>query len=147
MKIRKMINRTHDQGGSCERHLWKLIDMETTVKQIYAYPIDTPNVSIWKKFITWCDSQEKYRFGWLAAALTLHGCVLTILTMFAVVLAGNHFVFWPFVIGAMGITLIVNLAAMPTKITIPVFFLSVLVDLTIIIACVAIGFDINGTTI
>lgn len=57
--------------------------------------------------------------------------------MFVVVLAGNHFIFWPFVIGAMGITLIVNLAAMPTKITIPVFFFSVLVDLAIIAACIA----------
>jgi hypothetical protein len=121
--------------------------METTVKHLYAYPADAANVSVSKKFITWCDNQEKYRLGWLAAALTLHGCVLTILTMFAVVLAGNHFIFWPFVIGAMGITLVVNLAAMPTKITIPVFFFSVLIDLAIIICCVAIGFDINGTTI
>jgi hypothetical protein len=67
--------------------------------------------------------------------------------MFAVVLAGNHFIFWPFVIGAMGATLLVNLAAMPTKITIPVFFFSVLIDLVIIISCVAIGFNVNGTMI
>jgi hypothetical protein len=47
----------------------------------------------------------------------------------------------------MGITLVTNLAAMPTKITIPVFFLSVLVDLVIIASCIAIGFDASGTTI
>ncbi|HEX6845727.1 MAG TPA: hypothetical protein VF144_02060 [Chitinophagaceae bacterium] len=111
--------------------------METTVKHLYAHSADTSKVSTWKKFINWCNGQEKYRLGWLAAALTIHGCVLTILTMFVVVLAGNHFIFWPFVIGAMGITLIVNLAAMPTKITIPVFFFSVLVDLAIIAACIA----------
>ena len=121
--------------------------METTFKHIYAQPVHVSKVSAWKKFINWCDSQEKYRFGWLAAALTLHGCVLTIITMFAVVLAGNHFIFWPFIIGGMGITLIVNLAAMPTKITIPVFFFSVLVDLVIIISCLAIGFDASGTRI
>ena len=127
--------------------MWKLIDMETTVKHLYAYPMHTAKVPVWKKFINWCDRQEKYRLGWLAAALTLHGCVLTIITMFAVILAGNHFIFWPFIIGAMGITLITNLAAMPTKITIPVFFFSVLVDLVIIISCIAIGFNVNGTTI
>lgn len=121
--------------------------MGTIVRNFNANVIEMARPSLWKKFINWCDSQEKYRFGWLATALTLHGCVLTILTMFAVVLAGNHFIFWPFVIGAMGITLIVNLAAMPTKITIPVFFFSVLVDLTIIVSCIAIGFDASGTQI
>ena len=125
----------------------KIIDMETTVKHVYAHPVQASKVSIWKKFIDWCNSQEQYRLGWLAAALTIHGCVLTILTMFAVVLAGNHFIFWPFIIGGMGITLIVNLAAMPTKITIPVFFFSVLVDLVIIVSCIAIGFDASGTRI
>jgi|SRR5687767_1305397 len=122
--------------------------METTVKHVYAQQLDVTNkVPAWKKFIDWCDGQEKYRFGWLAAALSIHGCILTILTMFAVVLAGNHFIFWPFVIGAMAITLISNLAAMPTKITIPVFFFSVIMDLVIIITCLFIGLDPSGTTI
>jgi len=122
--------------------------METTVKHVYAHQLDVTNkVSAWKKFIDWCEGQEKYRFGWLAAALSIHGCILTILTMFAVVLAGNHFIFWPFVIGAMAVTLISNLAAMPTKITIPVFFFSVIIDLVIIITCLFIGLDPSGTTI
>ena len=121
--------------------------METTVKHLYAYPVDTVKISAFKKFMNWCESQEKYRLGWLAIALGLHGCVLTIFTMFAVILAGNHFIFWPFVIGAMGITLIANLAAMPTKITIPVFFFSVIIDLVIIISCLVIGFDVSGTMI
>jgi uncharacterized membrane protein len=114
--------------------LCKIIDMETTMKHVYARHHDDTKVSIWKKFIDWCISQEKYRLGWLATAITLHGCVLTISTMFAVVLAGNHFIFWPFIIGGMGIT-------------IPVFFFSVLVDLVIIISCIAIGFDASGTRI
>jgi len=130
-----------------ERNLCKIIDMEATVKHLYAHHTHDTKVSVWKKFIDWCISQEKYRIGWLAVALTLHGCVLTIFTMFAVILAGNHFIFWPFIIGGMGITLVVNLAAMPTKITIPVFFFSVLMDLVIIISCIAIGFDASGTMI
>jgi len=121
--------------------------METTVKHLYAHSTDTTRVSAWKRFISWCDGQEKYRLGWLAGAFTIHGCVLTILTMFAVILSGNHFIFWPFVIAAMGATVVTNLAAMPTKITLPVFFFSVLVDLIIIISCIAIGFDASGTRI
>ena len=121
--------------------------METTFKHVYAQQQEDTRIFAWKKFIDWCISQEKYRLGWLAAAITLHGYVLKIITMFAVVIAGNHFIFWPFIIGGMGITLIVNLAAMPTKITIPVFFFSVLVDLAIIISCITIGFDASGTRI
>ncbi len=123
--------------------------MRTTIQHSYShtYEASASKVSAWKKFITWCDGQEEYRLGWLAAAITLHGCVLTIITLFAVMLAGNHFIFWPFVIGAMGLTLVVNLAAMPTKITIPVFFFSVLIDLAVIISCIMIGFDAGGTVI
>ena len=121
--------------------------MEAIVKQLYAHPLETAKISAWKKFINWCHDQEKNRFGWLAASLTLHGCVLTIVAMFAVILTGNHFIFWPFIIGAMGMTLITNLAAMPTKITIPVFFFSVLIDFAVIAICLANGLNINGTVI
>ena len=122
--------------------------METTIQHPITSSFErTAKASLWKKFINWCDGQEKYRFGWLAASITLHGCVLTIVTMFAIILAGNHFIFWPFTIGAMGLSLVVNLSAMPTKITIPVFFFSILIDLTIIVSCIVIGFDISGTAI
>ena len=40
---------------------------------------------------------------------------------------------WPFAIGAMAIALISNLAAMPTKYTIPIFFLSVVIDIALIV--------------
>ena len=125
----------------------KIIDMETTVKHLYAHHIDSTKVPVWKKFINWCDSQEKYRIGWMIVTITLHGCVLSIFTMFAIILAGNHFIFWPLVISAMGMTLFTNLVALPTKITIPVFFFSVLLDLVIIISCIAIGLEPSGTRI
>jgi hypothetical protein len=63
----------------------------------------------------------------------------------AIVFTGNHFIFWPFAIGAMAACLVVNLAAMPTRIIIPVFFISLLIDLVIIVLCVANGFDISAT--
>ncbi len=121
--------------------------MGTAVKHLYAHHTYTSKVSAWRKFINWCDSQEKYRIGWMIVTITLHGCVLSIFTMFAVILAGNHFIFWPFVISAIGMTLFTNLVALPTKITIPVFFFSVLIDLVIIISCITIGLDPSGTRI
>ena len=123
----------------------QIIDMETTVKHLYAHPLSAIHKeSLWKKFINWCNGQEKYKLGWLGVAVTVHGCILTILTMFAVVLSGNHFIFWPFIIGAMGATLVVNLAALPTKITIPVFIMSVLIDAIIIALCIAHGLNMNS---
>jgi hypothetical protein len=121
--------------------------MGTVVRHIYTHPMNASKLSTWRKFINWCDSQQKYRLGWMIVTITLHGCVLSIFTMFAVILAGNHFIFWPFVIGAIGMTLFTNLVELPTKITIPVFFFSVLVDIVIVISCIAIGFHFRGTMI
>jgi hypothetical protein len=60
----------------------------------------------------------------------------------AVMLAGNLMILWAFIIGAMTMCLIVNLAAMPTKITIPVLFLSILIDLGVMISCIAIQISV-----
>jgi Predicted membrane protein (DUF2127) len=110
-------------------------NMETTIK--HAYSAGNTNAvakaSLWHRFINWADKQEENRFGWTAFAIAGHGCVFTIITVAVVLLTGNNFIFWPFAIAAMAICLIVNLAAMPTKITIPVLFFSLLLDLAIIL--------------
>jgi len=93
------------------------------------------NESIVSKFFTWCQAQEKNRFGWLGLILTIHGCVITPITLFIIVSSGNNIAFWGIAMGAMAMSLITNLAALPTKITIPVFFLSLIVDLAIIGTC------------
>lgn len=121
--------------------------METSLQHSFAPSAKIVRQSLWKRFIVWCDSQEKYRFGWAGATITLHGCFLTIGTMFAIILSGNHFIFWPFAIAAMGAPLVTNLAAMPTRVIVPVFFLSIIVDLLIIASCIVIGFDASGTRI
>lgn len=88
--------------------------------------------SLLTRFFAWTKTQEKYRFGWSATILAIHGCALTPITLFFVYLGGNDMTLWAFAIGAMAMALVTNLAALPTKITIPVFFLSVLIDLALI---------------
>ncbi|HEX7844709.1 MAG TPA: hypothetical protein VF476_02850 [Chitinophagaceae bacterium] len=107
--------------------------------------IATTHTSVINRFFNWTKTQEKNRLLWLAVAVAGHGCVITIITMFAILFTGNNFVFWPFAIAAMAMTLVTNLAAMPTKITIPVFFLSVLIDVVIIAICLVNGFNIEAT--
>jgi len=89
--------------------------------------------SVLSRFITWCTDQEKFRFGWVAAIIAIHGCVLTPITVLAIALGTNHIAYWGVAIAAMAMALVANLAAMPTRITIPVFFFSVLIDILLIV--------------
>jgi hypothetical protein len=97
----------------------------------------TKTASVLTRFITWCNGQEKYRLGWLAIIITLHGCILAPVTVLSIALGGNNFVLWGIAIGSMAMALVTNLAAMPTKVTIPVFFFSVLLDLVVIVSAFA----------
>ena len=105
-----------------------------TIQNIYspANLVVAEKQSVLSKFFAWCNSQEKYRFGWVAAILAIHGCVLAPVTVLIIAFGGNSMISWGMLIGGIAISLIVNLAAMPTKITIPVFFLSILIDIAVI---------------
>jgi hypothetical protein len=105
------------------------------------------HTSVFSKFFSWCKNQEKYRLGWLGAILTVHGCVLTPITLFAVILAGTNFVLYIAVLVSMAMAVVTNLAAMPTKFTIPVFFFSILIDIIVITLCIVAGFSYAATQI
>lgn len=96
------------------------------------YSHELAQQSFFSRFITWCEGQEPYRLGWMAAIVFLHGCVLTPITVLTVTLSGNFPGFWIAAIAAMGMALVSNLAAMPTKYTIPIFFVSFFIDLVIL---------------
>lgn len=111
------------------------------------YTEEVSSVSLVKRFFDWCKGQEENRLLWLGVALAGHGCIITPLTVMAVLLAGTNMFLFILAIVAMGMALVTNLAAMPTRITLPVLFLSILIDLAIVISCIAIGFDITTTYI
>jgi hypothetical protein len=97
--------------------------------------------------MNWCKGQEENRLLWLGIALAGHGCILTPLTVMTVLLAGTNLFLFVLALVAMGMSLVTNLAAMPTKITIPVLVFSILIDIAIVVSCLAIGFDITTTYI
>ena len=116
--------------------------MATIINQTISNQIITERKSsLLTRFINWSESQEKNRYGWLGLILTAHGCVLTPITLFAIVLSGNNIIFWFMAMAAMGMALTTNLAAMPTKVTIPTFVLSIIIDIALIVSCVIIGFS------
>jgi len=103
-----------------------------------AYLVKEKRQSIISRFIAWCNEQERFRFGWVAAIITIHGCVLAPITVLTVMLGSNHIAYWGVAIGAMAMALVANLAAMPTKITIPIFFFSIVLDILVIAINLAI---------
>lgn len=110
------------------------------------YSVEEP-ASLISKFIAWSDAQNSNRLLWLGVILSFHGCILTPLTVMAVLLAGTNLTLFMVTIVAMGISLVSNLAAMPTKLTIPLFVLSIVMDLVVIGFALAHGLDISSTYI
>lgn len=112
-----------------------------TVQHAYNldFPVATKKESVFSQFIHWTESQEKYRFGWVGGIIVVHGCIVTPLTLLAVVYGGNNIVAWVAVILAMGISLISNLAALPPKYTIPIFLFSILIDVSVAVLSLATG--------
>ena len=119
----------------------------TTFTQSISLSQENSSANLWSRFMNWCKGQEQNRLLWLGIALAGHGCILTPLTVMAVLLAGTNMILFMLALVAMGLSLVTNLAAMPTKITIPVFFFSILMDVAIVIAAIVIGFDITTTYI
>ncbi|RYF89962.1 MAG: hypothetical protein EOO00_09470 [Chitinophagaceae bacterium] len=97
-----------------------------------AYVNFPKKASLISRFFDWCQTQEPNRYGWLAVIIAIHGCVLAPITVLVVAAGDNSMVLWAMAIGSMAMALVTNLAAMPTRITIPVFFLSVMIDFAII---------------
>jgi hypothetical protein len=115
--------------------------MKTIQQAFISTHYTEPNVSVVRRFLNWCRSQEENRLLWLGIIVAGHGCVITPLVLLFVMLAGNAMIMWAFVIAAMGMSLVTNLAALPTKVTLPVFFLSILIDVVVIVNCIVIGFQ------
>lgn len=112
--------------------------METALHQTISnsYTEETASSSLWGRFLTYCKGQENNRLLWLGVILMVHGCILTPITVFITLAAGPSLPLFMTAIIAMAIALVTNLAAMPTRITIPAFALSVIIDIAILVACI-----------
>lgn len=107
--------------------------IQQTVSQHHSLPIFRP--AFITTFLRWAAMQEASRFGWAAVILAIHGCIVTPITILIVAMTGMHLGLFITAMSAMGLALTTNLAAMPTKVTIPAFFISLLVDVFVIAAC------------
>jgi hypothetical protein len=100
-------------------------------------------VSPFAKYINWANNQEDERLLWTGLGLGLHGCVITPFAFLVVVMSGINFFLLSMVMLGIVSVLVVNLAALPTKYTISAFFISLVIDISVIAACAASGFNIH----
>ncbi|MDP9040678.1 MAG: hypothetical protein M3N30_01775 [Bacteroidota bacterium] len=91
--------------------------------------------SLGNKFLNWSADQQENRLGWQGIGFLALGCFFTPLTVLIIYLSGANPLLIIAALIAMEITLVTNLSTMPTKITIPGFFLGVVTDISIIVAC------------
>lgn len=94
---------------------------------------ETSTTSIANRLMRFAETQQPNAFGWLAFSFFLQGCVLSPATIMVIVANGNNFFLWiPCILG-FAATEIVSLAAMPTKITIPVLFTGIVIDILVVL--------------
>ena len=108
--------------------------MATTITQQISTGYTTRKNTL-SSFLDWSKAQEYNRLLWVGIGLATHGCIITPLTIMALLFFTNGevpMVSFTVVIMAMVMVLITNLAALPTKITIPVYALSIVADLVVL---------------
>ena len=94
--------------------------------------------TLWQKFINWSGLQEDNRFLWLTISLVGHSTILTPVTILSIALTSKIFVLVVIAVFSMITAVVVNLATIPVKYIVPVFFLSMLIDILIIITAIVL---------
>lgn len=91
--------------------------------------------SVFARFFKWAENQDKINHvSWVGISVTLMSAVLFPLTMAVVLLNGASFELIIVAMVALVLVVVTNLAALPTKYTIPFLFLGALIDLIVIIS-------------
>jgi hypothetical protein len=108
------------------------------VHATYLHRAHTVHKSVWKQFIDYAEGQQDKRLFWAAVGILGHGTIFTIVTLAAVMLLGNNLFLYAIACFNMTMVVVVNLAALPTKYTIPLFILSLFIDLSVIIAAIVL---------
>jgi hypothetical protein len=88
------------------------------------------------RFLDWSSDQQENRLRWEGISLIGFGCFFTPLTVLLISLSGANLFLIMTALIAMEAILVANLTAMPTKITIPAFFLAAAADIAISVVSV-----------
>jgi hypothetical protein len=91
------------------------------------------------KFFEWCATQEHNRFLWMAVSyFALIGLALPATAYAIIFFGGNNFVFWITALAMNVPVLVLNLAALPTKITLSALIFAWAADAILILYCITL---------
>ncbi len=99
---------------------------------VFAKPVLSVKFPL-QRFILWCThEEEKHHVGWVGFSITVMTAVFFPLTMSVILLNGAAFGLIIMAMAALTGVVIMNLAALPTKYTIPALFIGIFINLTAI---------------
>ena len=99
------------------------------------------NTSVFHTFIAWCEGQEENRILWMVLTyLGQIGLALPCAMAAIIFMGGNNFNLIMLACLINVPVLAINLAAQPTKITLPALFFALLADAVIIVSCAVFFF-------
>ncbi len=107
-------------------------------EDLYNYS-EKRSANIFTRFFAWCSQQEDNRFLWLGITLFGQiGAVLPITVWVILYLGNNSLLLWIIALAVNVPLYILNLGAVHTKYTLPVFFFVLLTEAVIILYCVTL---------
>ena len=107
---------------------------ELSLQSVYSHK----HSNIATRFLNWCEAQESNRFLWLALSFFLQIGMILPLTAYSIIFfGGNSFLLWIIVCTVNIPTLVLNLAALPTKTTLPFLFFAWFTEAVVILYCLS----------
>lgn len=104
-------------------------------KKSYTYTKQA-HTGIFDRFFSWCEAQESNRFLWLGITFFAQIGLALPVAAFSIIFFGNNSSFlWITLLAVNLPTLILNLAALKTKVTLPFLFFAWLTEVVIILYC------------
>jgi hypothetical protein len=113
------------------------------IKTPFQYREAKAHTNIFSRLFEWCEKQESNRFLWLGLTFFAQIGLTVPLTAYSIIFfGGNTFLLWIILCTVNVPVLVLNLAAMPTKTTLPLLFFAWLTQAALILFCV-VGFLIQ----
>jgi hypothetical protein len=98
------------------------------------FSLDIVHKNLLTRFLTWTKNEEKNHIAWMGISITTMSAVFFPITMSAILFNGAIFKLIIGAIFSLAFVVIANLAALPTKYTIPVFLTGIIIDIVLIMA-------------
>jgi hypothetical protein len=97
-------------------------------------PVPKIHINGITRFLNWTKKEEKNHVAWVGISITVMAAIFFPITMSAILYNGAVFTLIMCAMVSLAAVVITNLAALPTKYTIPTLFLGIIADVLLIVA-------------